>query len=183
MALKPCRECGAQVSTSAEVCPHCGVRAPASKDPLAVLTPQKSSTGASTQGWSGAVVAMLALIFGIAILWPKSETVPSQGTCKTDWTKCVSNAELVNTYSDWSRVQAACKSAANERVKYGTPVWPWLAFGSFRAGNNFVTTGSAIAIEPDAQFQNGFGAMVHSQVICFYDLKARRVTDISMQTR
>src|SRR5882724_318855 len=29
MALKPCRECGAQVSDAAEICPHCGVRAPA----------------------------------------------------------------------------------------------------------------------------------------------------------
>ena len=29
MALKPCRECGAQVSTEAEVCAHCGVRFPA----------------------------------------------------------------------------------------------------------------------------------------------------------
>src|ERR1700674_1936975 len=28
MALKACRECGAQVSTEAETCPHCGVRAP-----------------------------------------------------------------------------------------------------------------------------------------------------------
>ena len=37
MALKPCRECGAQVSTAAEVCPHCGVRSPAICDPLAIL--------------------------------------------------------------------------------------------------------------------------------------------------
>src|SRR5262245_36640079 len=28
MALKACRECGQQVSTRAETCPHCGVRSP-----------------------------------------------------------------------------------------------------------------------------------------------------------
>lgn len=28
MALKACRECGNQVSTKAEICPHCGVRSP-----------------------------------------------------------------------------------------------------------------------------------------------------------
>ena len=28
MALEPCRECGAKVSTEAEICPHCGVRLP-----------------------------------------------------------------------------------------------------------------------------------------------------------
>src|SRR5688572_2860517 len=31
MALKPCRECGAQVSTSAKTCPHCGVKSPVKK--------------------------------------------------------------------------------------------------------------------------------------------------------
>ena len=30
MALKPCRECGAQVSTEAVSCPHCGIGEPAS---------------------------------------------------------------------------------------------------------------------------------------------------------
>jgi len=29
MALKPCRECGGQVSTTANTCPHCGVKNPA----------------------------------------------------------------------------------------------------------------------------------------------------------
>lgn len=29
MALKPCRECGAEVSTAAGKCPHCGMRYPA----------------------------------------------------------------------------------------------------------------------------------------------------------
>jgi hypothetical protein len=28
MALKACRECGQQISTEAETCPHCGVRKP-----------------------------------------------------------------------------------------------------------------------------------------------------------
>ena len=31
MALQPCRECGAQVSTEAKSCPHCGVPDPASR--------------------------------------------------------------------------------------------------------------------------------------------------------
>ena len=31
MALKPCKECGKDVSTQAKTCPHCGVDAPAQK--------------------------------------------------------------------------------------------------------------------------------------------------------
>jgi hypothetical protein len=31
MAMKPCRECGKEVSTSAKTCPNCGIKAPARK--------------------------------------------------------------------------------------------------------------------------------------------------------
>lgn len=31
MALKPCRECGQEVSTEAKTCPNCGVKHPANK--------------------------------------------------------------------------------------------------------------------------------------------------------
>lgn len=31
MAMKPCRECGTEVSTSAKVCPHCGKKSPADR--------------------------------------------------------------------------------------------------------------------------------------------------------
>src|SRR5689334_16362869 len=38
MALKPCRECGREISTEAKSCPHCGKKAPtgAGSSPLAV---------------------------------------------------------------------------------------------------------------------------------------------------
>jgi hypothetical protein len=38
-------------------------------------------------------------------------------------------------------------------------------------------------IERDAQFQNGFGAMVHSQVICKYDMKEKTVLDVTISER
>jgi hypothetical protein len=34
MALTACRECGTQVSTDAETCPHCGIRSPTANNPL-----------------------------------------------------------------------------------------------------------------------------------------------------
>lgn len=34
MAMKPCRECGEQVSTQAKACPHCGTPHPANKAAL-----------------------------------------------------------------------------------------------------------------------------------------------------
>jgi hypothetical protein len=76
-----------------------------------------------------------------------------------------------------------CKRAANDQAKYGSPDWPWLAFSSFYKGKNYVTSGMAVAIEPDAQFSNGFGAKVHSRVTCSYDLRAKRVTDVQILPR
>lgn len=38
MALKDCKECGAQVSTEAEACPHCGVPAPTQDMPAPQAT-------------------------------------------------------------------------------------------------------------------------------------------------
>jgi hypothetical protein len=103
--------------------------------------------------------------------------------CRSDWTKCADNEQLVNNYRNWSDVQVECKYAANDRAKYGDPVWPWIPFGSFLKGNNYVTSGIATAVEPDAQFSNGFGAKVRSRVTCIYDLRTRRVTDVSIFPR
>lgn len=39
MALKPCRECGTEVSTEAESCPRCGIARPAKADGLMDIRP------------------------------------------------------------------------------------------------------------------------------------------------
>jgi hypothetical protein len=104
-------------------------------------------------------------------------------SCRSEWIKCADNEQLVNQYSDWSLVQVRCERAATDQARYGSPDWPWLPFGTFHKGTNYVTTGIAVAIEPDAQFSNGFGAKVHSRVTCTYDLRAKRVTDVSISPR
>ena len=106
-----------------------------------------------------------------------------EGSCHSDWTKCADNEHLVNYYSDWSLVKVMCNQAANDRAKYGNPDWPWFPFGTFFTGNNYVISGIAIAVERDAQFSNGFGAMVHSQVTCRYDLRAKKVTNVDISPR
>jgi hypothetical protein len=103
--------------------------------------------------------------------------------CKTDWRKCLDNEQLVNNYSDWTMVQVKCKSAANDRAKFGDPEWPWLPFGTFLTGNSYVTTGIAVAIEKDARFQNGFGAKARSEVTCTYDLRASKVVNVLVSPR
>lgn len=89
----------------------------------------------------------------------------------------------MNHYSGWTKVQVSCKEQANSQASYGTPEWPWIPFGSFLDGTDYVTSGTAVAIERDAQFQNGFGAMVHSRVTCLYDLAADKVMSVTISPR
>jgi hypothetical protein len=58
MALKPCRECGEQVSTESAHCPHCGVPHP--------------TTSHAEQGQNWAIAILItAVIFtvGMVLLW------------------------------------------------------------------------------------------------------------------
>jgi len=66
MALKACRECGAQVSTSAATCPHCGVGNPAGSP-----SPQKGKRAGF--GCLGIIVVLGGLI-GIGALTEKELT-------------------------------------------------------------------------------------------------------------
>jgi hypothetical protein len=85
MALRPCRECNAQVSTEAEVCPHCGVPNPTSS-PIA-SPPIAPPTGKPRSGWgkprSGWVIFSL-LVFGfwalivVAALLTDEKKTPEQ---------------------------------------------------------------------------------------------------------
>jgi hypothetical protein len=100
--------------------------------------------------------------------------------CGDDWRQCVDNTQLVDHYDGYSRVQSACQRRATEMARYGDPDFPWLSFGTYFTGTDYVETGIAVSIEPRAQFQNGFGAMVNTRVVCRYDLRAGEVLSVEL---
>lgn len=168
-----CRQCNMKVRRAVEYCPHCGVHDPAQRNPL---MPTRISAPIG--------IFILGGILFVA-LWSSGGggggDVQPVSLCKSDWTKCADNAEIANHYSQWFDAQFACKQAAIKQARYGTPVFPSLYFFSqFYPGTGYVTTGTATLVEPDAQFQNGFGAMVHSRVTCTYDLRAERVVSVNI---
>jgi hypothetical protein len=70
---------------------------------------------------------------------------------------------------------------ATRSAKYGEPKFPpVIAFGSFSWVGDYKKTGMMVLFEPDAQFQNGFGAMVHSTVSCKYDMNSKEVLDVNV---
>ena len=126
------------------------------------------------------IVGLLAL--GYMTKHTSGSNTAAPPTCKSDWTLCTDNADLMNEYlMNDGRAFYDCKAEASKRAKYGDPKFPWpFYFATFHKGNQYPKTGIAILIENEAQFQNGFGAMVHSKVTCTYDLHAQRVLDISI---
>jgi hypothetical protein len=78
----------------------------------------------------------------------------AKDACYKDWHACADNAMLANSgNATYRHAKIACKMVAEERARFGTPKWPWFAFGSFYKGDNYITTGKAVLVEPDAQFQ------------------------------
>jgi hypothetical protein len=178
-----CRECNSKVWHNAEYCRHCGVHYPAEGNPL---LPARSGIGPITKILS---IMALFLIFVMSLLGASGDkhaaTVqPTMPSCETDWTRCIDNADLANNYSSYGSSEFDCKSEAEKRAQYGDPKFPWaFPFATFHKGDDYPKTGIAILIEKDAQFQNGFGAMVHSEVTCTYDLRAKRVLSVDISPR
>lgn len=112
MALKPCRECGQQVSTSAETCPHCGVHSPAAADPLSVLnqTGDKKRAPIGTVGGFRLDRVAMVLVVIFVIGWiinggsgDKSNT-PSTNSVVTGTPEPATKAPHKEASSSWTSI-------------------------------------------------------------------------------
>ncbi len=108
---------------------------------------------------------------------------PPASSCQEAWKACADNGQVVNHYRGYAVARAACNRAARDAAQFGTPELPRLGFATFRRGRDTVQTGVAVAIEPAARFSNAHGAMVNVQVVCRYDLDAKRVVGIELDPR
>jgi hypothetical protein len=194
MPLIECPDCHNGVSDKAAACPHCGhpIAGYGDYDPTAAKRAQRLLRNEPTndnpleqkktnRGCSGVVALVLIGVVGlIAIGSYEDAGNKANPTCKSDWRLCSDNADLVNNYNEITRAHAYCEIEAKKLAKYGTPKFPFLSFGTFFKGNNYVKTGVVTLVENDAQFSNAFGAMVHSTVTCRYDLNRKEVLDANV---
>ncbi|MDA1335228.1 MAG: hypothetical protein O2794_04470 [bacterium] len=94
--------------------------------------------------------------------------------CKYSYSSCRNNSDLVNNWEKMSTVRVACQMAAEKNAKYGSPDWPWVAFGNYAEGNDYAKEHQIRLQDNEVKFQNGFGAMVKTSVKCFYDLRTQK---------
>jgi hypothetical protein len=195
MALITCEDCGKSISDRAPSCPHCGApSAPANKPSKPPPTQQPTATAINPAKKGDQYLGLkvfLAIVGTISVLiilgaltttttGDRSATTKS---CFSNWIDCEDNRDMAKMYKDWTAAKVACRFEAEDRVKYGKPEWPSGYFSNFYPGTNYSTTGIATLIELDARFQNGFGAMVRSSVHCQYDLRAKKVINVTISAR
>jgi hypothetical protein len=101
-------------------------------------------------------------------------------TCKSDFHLCKDNSDLANHYEKMSDAQFNCYWQAKDMAKYGEPKFETYKFPSFLPGETAPKDGRLILIDTRAQFQNGFGAWVHSRVACNYDFSTGTVLNVSI---
>jgi hypothetical protein len=109
---------------------------------------------------------------------------PSAPSCESDWRSCKDTTDLVNNSSVFAEAQRACVTEATSRAKYGDPkfpsIWEGGAFSHFYLVPDAPKTGMIRMEERRAQFENGFGAMVHVDLTCTYDFNAKAVADLTI---
>ncbi len=152
------------VSRDATNCPACG-------------HPLTRHGGKMARGPAGCLLSLvllgllLAMIIGTGEQSDKAEK--ENPTCISDYTKCMDNEELIrrHTAPNGAFMSVACQMTAERMAKYGKPKFSFVPFGSYFDGRSYIDTGTAVLLDHNAQFQNGFGAYQNVTARCEYDLK------------
>ena len=178
MALKPCRECKAKVSSEAKICPNCGISKPAKHS--------KSST---------VIFIMLALVIAIPVFSGKNEDVSNktklspeqqeefdyQEACSEDYKVCKNNTDIVNINTKLNnKIVAAC-IVASENNAISEVDWGGFTsvnFGSFVPGDSGLQENKIVVIDESAMYTNKFGAKIKATTTCVYNLKENEVENV-----
>jgi hypothetical protein len=167
MAVTRCHECGGQVSTSAKVCPHCGVDSPALSRALMK------------------VALLVVVVVGAFAFLYGSRSPPEEGTtpCAADFTKCVDNSDMVHHYSKMLHAKVECQIELGHSIRFGDPEWGWTLFESFRGGAAAPKSGVIMIIDENVKIPNAFGGKVNSSVECWYDFNTGTARIVSVSPR
>lgn len=170
MALKPCRECKAEVSTEAKTCPHCGVANPTKVPPSAKDT------------LIGGVIVAVVVAIGVTMCGDSdADKTAAASKRAADDATCAKNLQC---QGDKGSISAGirCKSHVEKLAKHSMQ---WTdgtlepKFSRFRWKNE--KEGLITFVGDKAQFQNGFGAYTNVVYECDLDRSLSQVLDVRVR--
>lgn len=148
MALKPCRECGQEVSTQAGTCPKCGSPNP--------------TVSKSTQ-WIAAALGLA--FFGGALLWVNSCIDRTMDAVFQEATP----AEAASAARDRekARISVACENAVKAKLRA-----PSTADFPFGMSMSVAMNDTAATLQSYVDAQNGYGAQIRTNFVCVAEKKS-----------
>lgn len=163
MALVKCKECGKDVSTSAKVCPHCGIKSPGVKASDAL------------KGF-----ALIFVVIFIIAQCSDSDDKPTSVDAKPQ----VSETECIKTLQCWGEKHAIsagayCQRPIEKLAKYS---FEWLD-GAFTPRFSYYRwkdqpNGYVTYIGDKIKLQNGFGAWSNYTYECDFNPATNTVIDV-----
>ena len=159
MALVKCKECKKEVSDSAKICPHCGVKDPA-------VTKAQMFVG---------LLIFIALVFGVSQCSSDDE---SSVQPKLSDTECMKDLQCWGNKSSYSAT-AYCEPFIEKLAKNS---FEWTdgmfepKFSHFRWRD--LEQGHITFIGDKIKYQNGFGAWINHVYECDFDPINNNVLDV-----
>ena len=161
MSLKPCRECGKEVSDQAKVCPHCGVQQPSASD--------------SQRAAAAVVVLVFCAAFIGLIFWAVTSSLDSSDAASLKKEQeCLSDLQCAGDKFQ-STAGVYCKPMIEGQIKvlakwdYKIDDAPFLQFGWADLDKKQI-----LYLEGSARLQNGFGAWKRISYSCIFDIATKR---------
>lgn len=173
MAMTKCRECGKDVSTEANVCPHCGVENPSFT--FAIPAPEKKKDqGLGIVGGLFVLLGTFFIVFSLLKCTSSDETesrVKIAAECR----------QSLQCWGDKNSLAASMKCDQEiERLAKNSFKWTDKTLESKFSHHRWLDkdAGTLTYIGDKIQYQNGFGAWVNHIYECDFDPATKTVLGV-----
>ncbi|RUS01689.1 hypothetical protein [Pectobacterium polaris] len=162
MALTKCKECKKEVSTTAKVCPHCGVKNP-------------GTTFGQTLGAAAIVIAIGWGVFHWIGSDDESTAAKAEApkTCSATDGRCLFKANIVDA-------TVYCKPLVEKSSKYDHEWTDGILENIFSRFQLDSTNNQLTFIGDKVKFTNGFNAKTTMTYSCTLDLNTKRVVNFDI---
>lgn len=165
MAMTTCKECKKEVSDSAKVCPHCGVKKPGER------------------WWHALAGLAVVIVVGTGLYWYFGDDETTPAKTKTAAAKdCKAGDDTCIFEKNWIQVSNLCRPVIEKSSKYEFE-WtdgmftPMFSHSQYNQSKNRMTF-----IGDKVKFTNGFNAKTTMTYYCTYDLKNKELVDFKIES-